>query len=58
MEFDETRPCIMHIIPRDVSKPPQQIELPSHFTFHFANAYEEDEKLIVGRLPLSRLRYD
>lgn len=44
--FDKSRPSILHIIPRDGSEA-QQVEMPPHFLFHFANAYEDGDKLIV-----------
>ena len=44
--FDETRPTVLHLFPRDASKPggrePISIELDTFFSFHHANAWEEE----------------
>ena len=43
--FDETRPTVPHLFPRDASKPggrePISIELDTFFSYHHANAWEE-----------------
>jgi len=43
--FDETSPTVLHLFPRDASKPgaskPISIELDTFFSFHHANAWEE-----------------
>ena len=43
ISFDDTKPAILYLIPRDSSKPVEKVEVDPHFNFHFANAYEEEE---------------
>jgi all-trans-8'-apo-beta-carotenal 15,15'-oxygenase len=54
IDFDSTSSSILHLIPRDGS-PAKQIKIPSHFVFHFCNAYEENDKIIIGCYPLTHL---
>lgn len=47
ISFDASKPSVLHLIPRDGS-PAALVEVPAHFAFHCCNAFEEDDRLILG----------
>jgi all-trans-8'-apo-beta-carotenal 15,15'-oxygenase len=47
IDFDPSKPAVIHLIPRDLSKEYQKIEVDSHFNFHFANAFEDDDGKVM-----------
>ena len=47
IDFESSKPAVIHLIPRDPTKEPQKIEVDSHFNFHFANAFEDDDDSVV-----------
>lgn len=41
IKFDQTKPAVVHLVPRDPSDPlVRTIQLDPHFNFHFANAHD------------------
>jgi carotenoid cleavage dioxygenase-like enzyme len=56
IEFDEGKPTVLWLIPRDRSSKPLTFELETHYTFHHANAYEDAEgRVIIDSVRCPRL---
>ena len=47
IKFLSDKPTKIWLIPRDSSKPMQQLEIESGFIFHHANAYEQGDEIVV-----------
>jgi len=46
IKFDKSKPATLYLVPRDGTSPVQEVNVDAHFNFHFANAYEENKKII------------
>ena len=40
----------LYLFLRNPALPAQTVEVPGHFNFHYANAFEEDGKIVFGEL--------
>jgi len=46
--FDQTKPAVVYLVPRDPSDLViHRVEVPTHFSFHFANAYDGPDNSVV-----------
>jgi all-trans-8'-apo-beta-carotenal 15,15'-oxygenase len=57
LTFDANKPSQIYIIPRDASKEVVTIDIPSNFVFHFGNAYEEGDKLVLDLAEADRMEW-
>ena len=46
ISFDKSKNCIIHLVPRNGDKV-ITIPVQNHFNFHYANAYEEDNEIVI-----------
>lgn len=47
IKFRKDLSSTIYFVPRDNSKLVEEVDVDSHFNFHFANGYEEDGKVVV-----------
>jgi len=48
ISFDKSKPAVVYLVPRDPSDPViRRVEVPTHFSFHFANAYDGPDNSVI-----------
>ena len=55
LDFNNSSPATIYIVPRDGGKI-KEVAVDSHFNFHFANAYEQDDEIIFDIVRCSQMQ--